>query len=437
MPRIFPFRALHYDAAKVGSLDSVVSQPYDKINEETQRKYYERHPNHIVRIAKTKEEAGKDKYAEAGKTLERWLAEKVIVRETEPALWISHQVFKFNGETRTRKGFVALGELSEFGKGGVHAHEKTLLAPKKDRFALMTATRGLTEGHIFMLYGDPKNAANAALDPFAKGPPALEAKDDYGEIHRAWRVTDAKAIAAVQKDLAARDIFIADGHHRYEVALQYREECRRQGLKCEEPETYDRRMMTFINMEDPGMVIFPTHRLVSGLASFSVKDALKKLSAHFDVKDYGPADEGQRRELMEDLRIEGQVKHAFGLATPDGGLWLLSLRDEKIAETEIREKRAPEWKRLDVAILHSLILDRVLGITAEMVEREEKVSYCRHAEEAWAALPGVQCVFLLNPTKLSEVRVVSEKGERMPQKSTDFYPKLLTGFIMNRVSFAR
>jgi len=437
MPRIYPFRALHFDAKKVGSLDSVVSQPYDKINDETQAKYYARHPNHVVRIAKTKEEAGKDKYREAAQTLDRWLAEKVIVRDTEPALWISHQIFKFNGETRTRKGFVALGELAEFGKGGVHAHEKTLLKPKQDRFALMTATKGLTEGHIFMLYADPKNAANAALDPFTKAPPTLEAKDDYGEIHRAWRVTDPKAIAAVTKDLADRDIFIADGHHRYEVALQYRDECRKQGLKCEGNETFDRRMMTFVNMEDPGMVIFPTHRLVSGLASFSAKDLLKKISAHFDVKDYGPASDDQRREFVEDLRIEGQVKHAFGLATPDGGLWLLTLKDEKIAETEIKDKRAPEWKRLDVAILHSLILDRALGITPAMVEREEGVAYCRHFDEVWAALPKLQAAFLLNPTRLKEVKVVSEKGERMPQKSTDFYPKLLTGFIMNRVSFAR
>ncbi len=437
MPRVFPFRALHFDVAKVGSLDKVVSQPYDKINDATQAKYYERHPKHIVRIAKTKDEAGKDKYAEAGKTLDAWLADGTIVREKEPAIWISHQVFKFNGETRTRKGFVAIGELAEFGKGGVHAHEKTLAAPKKDRFALMNATKGLTEGHIFMLYSDPKNAANSALDPFTKGPPTLEAKDDYGETHRAWKVTDPKAIAAVQADLANRDIFIADGHHRYEVALQYRAECAKQGLKCEEPETYDRRMMTFINMEDPGMVIFPTHRLVSALAHFDAKDVLKKLAPHFDAKDYGPASDAQRRELVEDLRIEGQVKHCFGFATSAGGLWLLTLKDEKIAETEIKEKRASEWKKLDVAILHQLILDRVLGITADMVEKEQHVSYARHADEVWTALPKLQCAFLLNPTKLSEVKVISEKGERMPQKSTDFYPKLLTGFIMNRVSFAR
>ncbi|MCE9584561.1 MAG: DUF1015 domain-containing protein [Planctomycetes bacterium] len=437
MPRVFPFRALHFDVAKIGSLDKVVSQPYDKINEATQQKYYERDPKHIVRIAKTKDEPGKDKYAEAGKTLEAWLADGTIVREKEPAIWISHQVFKFNGETRTRKGFVAIGELAEFGKGGVHAHEKTLLAPKKDRFALMTATKGLTEGHIFMLYSDPKNAANSALDPFTKGPPTLEAKDDYGEIHRAWRVTDPKAIAAVQADLAARDIFIADGHHRYEVALQYREECKKQGLKCEGNETYDRRMMTFINMEDPGMVIFPTHRLVSGLKTFEAKEFLSKIAPFFSAKDYGKYTEATRRELVEDLRIEGQVKHCFGFATPAGGLWLLTLIDDKMLDTEIRDQRAPEWKRLDVAILHSLILDRALGITPEMVEQEKHMSYARHADEVWAALPKVQAAFLLNPTKLAEVKVISEKGERMPQKSTDFYPKLLTGFIMNRVSFAR
>ena len=196
-------------------------------------------------------------------------------------------------------------------------------------------------------------------------------------------------------------------------------------------------MMTFINMEDPGMVIFPTHRLVSGLARFDAKEVLKKIEPHFDAKDYGPASDAQRRELVEDLRIEGQVKHCFGFATPAGGLWLLTLKDAKIAETEIKEKRAPEWKQLDVAILHSLILDRALGITADMVEKEQHVSYARHADEVWAALPKAQAAFLLNPTKLSEVKVISEKGERMPQKSTDFYPKLLTGFIMNRVSFAR
>lgn len=436
MPRIFPFRALHFDPKRVGSLDQVVSQPYDKINDALRQKYYDRHPNHIVRIAKTKDDPGTDKYATAARTLEEWLAEKIIVRDAEPAIWISHQIFKAEGGTRTRKGFVALGELAEFGKGGVHAHEKTLLAPKKDRFALMTATRGLTEGHIFMLYSDPKHTADSVLDRFTQGPPTLEAKDDYGEIHRAWRVTDPKAIAAVQADLAPRDIFIADGHHRYEVALQYREECRKQGLACEGTETYDRRMMTFINMEDPGMVIFPTHRLVSGLASFEPKAFLKRLAEHFDVREFGAATAETRRDLMEDMRIEGQVRHCFGFAAADG-LRLLTLRDEKLCDTAIPGDRAPEWKRLDVAILHSLILDRVLGITPEMVEREQHMSYARHADEVWAALPGVQAAFLLNPTKLREVKIVSEKGERMPQKSTDFYPKLLTGFVMNRVAFSR
>ncbi len=447
MAKIFPFRGLFFDPARVGSLDSVVAQPYDKIDDALRETYLARHPQHIVRISKGKDEPGDgegtDKYARAGRLIDQWIAERVILRDPVPAIYVSAQEFKGpDGRTRVRRGFAALGQVEDFGKGGVHAHEKTLLAPKQDRYRLMTATRGLTEGHIFMLYHDPAGRVNRLLDEAAAGAPTHEARDDYGETHRLWRITDPERIRAIQREMERFDLFIADGHHRYEVALQYRDEMRRLGRKCEGTESFENRMMSYFNMADEGLVIFPTHRVVHALTNWEPKTFLAGLGEHFDVREYPYKDNGDeermREEWLEDLRIEGQTRKAFGIALAGSRSYrLLLLKDPAVMDRVVSGGQSTEWKRLDVTIGTELILNVRLGITAEKLAKETHVHYIRHAADALAMVRSgqAQLALLLNPTRLEEVRVIAAKGERMPQKSTDFYPKLLSGFVMNRVNF--
>lgn len=461
MARILPFRAYHFDPQKVGDLSAVVTQPYDKIDTKAQEEYYRRHPYNIVRVTKGKDEPGdteqKNKYTRAAAFLNDWITKGVLVRDTEPAIYAYFQTFKTpDGEEKVRKGFVALGVLEEFGKGGVHAHEHTLAKPKQDRLNLTRATHATT-GHIFMLYSDKKMTINKLLDEEAQSrPPDLTATDDYGAKHDVWRITDKTKIDKIVKDMAERELFIADGHHRYETALNFREEMKKSGARWTGTETPDSRMMTFVNMEDEGLVILPTHRLIHGLSNFDFQSFRRSLEKHFEVKEYPFAgvssstvscasagdsfEERARVEMLEDLRIEGQEAHVFGLAAKGvASYFLLVLKDVKVMDSLITEKRSTAWKRLDVSILHSLILESMLGIDKKKLEAQENVEYVRYVEEA---LDGVrtgkyQLAFLMNPTKLSEVREIASKGERMPQKSTDFFPKLLSGLLINKMNLTQ
>lgn len=447
MVRIFPFRGWLYNREKVGSYDNVLTQPYDKIDEAMRKAYYERSPYNIVRVASGFDEPGdgptRNKYTRAAETLKKWIDEKVLVQDPRPALYVYHQVYRVDDKERTRKGFIALARLEVPGKGGVHAHEHTLAKPKQDRFQLMMAT-GATEGQIFMLFDDPQKVVNGLLDAETNRPPDLEARDDFGEIHRLWRLTDERRIRDVQREMERKEVFIADGHHRYEVALMYRDECRKRGLRCLGEETFENRMMTFVAVDDAGLTILPTHRLVRGLDGFSPEKLRVALEKNFRVDEYTFVDDVDekrtRRELMEDLRIEGLGGHAFGVVLPGRNVyWLAVLRDEKVMDAAVKEKHAPEWKRLDVVILHTLVIEGALGITREAVANEKNVSYARHVEEVVEAARKGECqvAFLLNPTRIEQVKKLALLGEKMPQKSTDFYPKLLTGIVIHRYNFEK
>lgn len=447
MARIFPFRGYLYDRAKVGSYDNVLAQPYDKIDDAMQKALHQKSPYNIVRVSKGLDEPGdnalRNKYTRAGETLRKWIDEKVLVQDERPAVYAYHQVYKVEGQEMTRKGFIAVARLEDPGKGGVHAHEHTLAKPKQDRFQLVQAT-GATEGQIFMLYEDPKNVVNGILDAETRRPADLEAKDDLGETHRLWRVTDEKAVRSVQREMERKEVFIADGHHRYEVALMYRDECRKQGKRCGGDETFENRMMTFVNMDDAGLTIFPTHRLVRGLSGFAPEKLRAVLEKDFRIDEYTFVDDidekRTRRDLLEDLRIEGMGGHAFAVVLPGRNVyWLAALRDEKVMDAAVKEKHAPEWKRLDVVILHTLVIEGALGISKEAVANEKNVAYARHVEEVVEASRKGECqvAFLLNPTKIGEVKRLASLGEKMPQKSTDFYPKLLTGIVINKYAFEK
>lgn len=448
---ILPFLGVLYNKSKIKNYGLVLTQPYDKITPEMQDIYYKRHPYNLVRITKGKDLKSDDehnnKYSRAGETIEEWLSKKILVHDTKRAIYAYHQEYYSpikgvsSKQLQVRKGFIALMRLKDFGRG-VHPHERTLLKPKQDRLNQMRATGGST-GQIFMLYSDPKLTINSALNKItAKKEPDVELKDDYGVINKLWKVTDSRIIKIVQNTMKNKDVFIADGHHRYETALNYRNEMRALGLKCIGNESYENRMMTFINMDDNGLTVLPTHRLIFGLKNFSSNSFLKKISQYFWLNEYPcrfPKEEKlARTDLIEDLRMTGQTAHAFGLVV--NGIkkyYMLTLKDDKMIEKIITEKRSSIWKRLDVTILHSLILEKLLNITKEQVANEEKVNYIRSEDEAIEKVQRgkYQMAFILNPTKIEEVKNVSIHNERMPQKSTDFYPKLLSGVVISRINY--
>ncbi|MGC9529396.1 MAG: DUF1015 domain-containing protein [Candidatus Bipolaricaulaceae bacterium] len=431
MANIYPFRAIRYAPEKVGDLSTVVTQPYDRIGPEEQRRYQERSPYNIVRIigGKLPPEDDSD-YARRGELFRRWLGEGVLVQDAEPALYAYHQEFSWEGRAHTRKGLVALLDL----RGeGVKAHEDTLRGPKEDRLKLLRATEA-NFGHVFMLYDDPGRTASELVHArAAESTPDAEARDDFGNRHLLWRVADPQVVHEVQRALADLPVYIADGHHRFETARTFMAECLAKGWQPRGPESFTSRMVTLVNVAEPGCVIRPTPRVVHSLSGFVPDEFLRRAEQDFEVEALSSLQEAKRR-LAEGLGIE----HVF-VAYTGGKFWALSLPDDAPLERLVPGRRSPQWKRLDVAILHKAVLERMLGIDEEKLSQQTNVHYAEHAEAAVRAVDQGrgQVAFLLNPTQVEEVMAVAAQGERMPQKSTDFYPKLLTGLVAVKMDIDR
>jgi uncharacterized protein (DUF1015 family) len=295
----------------------------------------------------------------------------------------------------------------------------------------MKATEG-NDGQIFMLYPDPDGAVDRIMDKHTKSSPLIEVPDDFGEIHKLWQITDPQDVVAIKQALADKELFIADGHHRYETAVNFMNECRQMGWKPVGVESFTHRMMTLVSMDDPGLVVLPTHRLVRDLPDFRLDAFLTVLREDFDVQQMP-----DRKALFNGLASD--KKWTFGLGV-DGGkqLFLISLKDASIIDNRIGGSMSPHWKSLEVTVLHSLILERLLGIDAAKLEAQAHVDYGRDKDKALDRLKDrYQLVFLLNPTSVKDVQAVAGVGERMPQKSTDFYPKLLTGMVFMKMNIEK
>lgn len=451
MAKVFPFRGVTYSKARFGSdLTNLVTQPYDKITPEMQEEYYKRSPYNFIRIVLGKRFPNDDEYynqyTRGAGYLQWWLEDGIMEIHEKPAIYVYHQEFKVGDEIKVRQGFVALAELEPPGKG-VKAHEKTLAGPKADRLNTMRHTRAQL-GHIFMLYSDPKNQVDSVLSAAIEGrQPDYSARDWFGNNHYIWAVTDESVIREVQMLMSDKVLFIADGHHRYETAVNYWLECEKKGLKPapDATETFRNRMMTFVCMENPGLVVLPTHRVVHSIKGFDLQAFISKVSENFDVEkiDVPGADHAPKvfDESMKKLRELGeQGKHAF-LFVPSKAqsYYLLVLKDESIMDKAISKPVSSVWKRLDVSILHKLILEDILGIDAKALEEKRNLYYIREPEKGFEYMekdPDVIGVFFMNPTKVSEVKQIADLGERMPQKSTDFYPKLVSGLVINKLRFA-
>ena len=414
MADIRPFRGWHYNLAKIRDLSQVITQPYDKIPKELQQTYIARHPNSFVNLILP---AAPDPYSYSATTFKLWSSQLVLNRDAQPTIYVLHQDFEIGGQKKTRKSFVAAIRVDEFEKGTVLPHERTLSKPKADRLCLLQATRKDYE-QIFMLYDDPRGIVERALTP--TGEPTMKATDDYGVVQKVWPITDAAKLTAVRKALADKVVLIADGHHRYETALTFRQEMERAG-NVPDDAALRFKSTAFVNIADPGLVILPAHRLIFGLQSPKWNDVVASLAKWFETR------------AIKDAEIEGELAkagtdHVLVLHVGKNRSWVLRLADKAAAEQQIKDHTA-DYRDLDVAILHSLLIENVLGI--KVADIEDHVAYERGLAETLAKVDSFkyQAAFIINPTRADQVQKVAAHGERMPQKSTDFYPKFVSGLV--------
>ncbi|MFN3346955.1 MAG: DUF1015 domain-containing protein [Candidatus Bipolaricaulaceae bacterium] len=430
MAKIFPFRGIRYNQKVVGDLSQVVTQPYDRIGPKEEAVYLGRSPYNFVRLIGTKiPPQDEGAYAKRAELFREWLSQGILVRDEFPGFYLYRVRFSHEGKTHERWGFVALLDLRE---SQVKKHERTLRGPKEDRLKLFRATEAHLE-HIFLLYRDPeRRATQALLSAAGARPPDMYAKDDFGNTHEMWHVSDPAAVEAVQAALMPFPVYIADGHHRFETAGIFMEECVQKGWKPVGPESFTSIPVTLVNVAEPGCVIRPTPRVVHNLPRFSLAEFLRKVQEDFQVEEC--ADFAAARERLRQALACGEKVF---VAISAGKFLALKLR--KKPEEVVPGEHAPAWKRLDVAILHKAILEKILGIDEETLARGTHVEYTHTAEEAVALMEEGrgQIAFLLNPTQVEDVLAVADAGEPMPQKSTDFYPKLLSGLVAMKMEIVK
>jgi uncharacterized protein (DUF1015 family) len=434
MAYIFPFRAWRYNPSSV-RLEDVVTQPYDKISPSMQEAYYQRSPFNLVRIILGKPEQsdaerGESVYTRAARDFSAWRKQGVLAQEKGPCIFAYAQRFKVPGTEmiKERRGFIALGKLHDYAEKVVFRHEQTLSKPKSDRLNLLKATHAHF-GQIFMLYSDPARSVEKILYDGA-GPADAEVTDEYGVLHRIWKVSDPAAISMLTAAMADKKLIIADGHHRYETALNYSKEHAPAEVESSTaglpqpayPEAAV--MMTFVNMDSDGLVILPTHRVVHSLAGFDPAALTRAAEEFFTVTSLPAADASSYINTLTH-----QQGTAFVAVTRSGAL-LLRSRPEPVAAALAH---LPERQRqLDLSCLHSIVLDRLLGLDAEKVREQTNLRYLRDAAEAVDQVRRAEAdvVFLTNPVSMEQLKEVAFAGDVMPQKSTDFFPKLLSGLTI-------
>ena len=431
MPEIQAFRGIRYNLGRVGSLSDVVTPPYDVIGPELQEHFYKLHPNSFIRIDLNKIEPGDDdeknnRYTRAAKFYKQWREEGVFLSEADPAIYVYHQEFTAEGTTYIRKGFLCRQRLTRFGEGQVFPHEETLPAAKVDRLMLMVTTK-VNLSPVFGLYPDPKCEADALMDKAIAGKTPLVATDHLGVVHRLWPVTDVEAISKLSAVMGPKPIFIADGHHRYETACNYRDQIHDSGfLSPEHPANYV--LMMCVAMDDPGLIVMPTHRLFRGVPAMTSAELTAKLSPCFKTR---PAGEGPDAAISvwEDIETGGQ-QGAIGLYTEKDGRWVIATLTDagKARMAEVAKEHTEAWQSLGVSLLHRLVIGDLLGC-----KDLPKPGYVHLIEEVVEGLKadGYPLAAVVMPATVEHVRTISMGGERMPAKSTYFYPKLLSGLVIN------
>ncbi|KJS15889.1 MAG: hypothetical protein VR69_11525 [Peptococcaceae bacterium BRH_c4b] len=450
MAYISPLRGLRYNTALVPDLAEVITPPYDVIDAEEQDRYYRRHPYNIIRLEYGKTYPGDDdqsnRYSRAAVDFALWQEKGILAIEDKPAVYIYKQQFTAGGETKTRLGIMAGVKIEPYEKGVVLPHEETLPKHKADRLSLMQAC-GANFSPIFGLYSDPDKLVEKITAESLDGEPDNCFKAEDGQQHMIWAIKDNNLIAQIQQALKEKIIFIADGHHRYETALNYRNIMR--GRDCDAKDglqPYDFVMMTLVNLYDPGLVVFPTHRLVKNLPDQVANELVFRLQNNFEIEPFPiRPGYGNFKDFMDTLAARGFLNisestashnHAFGLYTGNGSGYILTIRRDTNIDKFMPKDRSRAWRGLDVSVLHTLIMEEYLGIGGEQRASESNLTYTREEENAMKKVDSgeYQMVFFLNPTLVEEVTEVAANGEKMPQKSTFFYPKLPTGILIAKLT---
>jgi uncharacterized protein (DUF1015 family) len=447
MALVYPFRAYRYNP-EIISFGNVLTQPYDKITPAMQEAYYSRDSRNLIVVEKGRkfpnDTESNSVYTRAAQSLTDWIAQKAIQQDQKPAFYAYTQEFDVpgTGYRRTRRGFIGAGKVEDYSEGVIFRHEQTLSGPKADRLALLRHTRTHT-GQLFMLYSDPQLQVDEILSQVETSvAPVTLMTDEYAVIHRLWVIDDPIRTSAIQRALSGLKLVIADGHHRYETSLTYRNECRSRAGKIVPAADYESSMMTFVNTRSEGLVVLPTHRVVKNLRDFSWPDVRRHLEPFFSTDTFLFEDESQRyaaqeRFLNRLVLKDGNRRIGVYPASPvpkSRGFYLLTLRPEADLGLLLPDS-SPLQRQLDVVLLHQGILEPALGITPQAVSSESNLSYEREATTAIESVhrSSAQVAFLLNPVDVELVMKVATAGEVMPQKSTDFYPKLLSGITMYRV----
>ena len=432
MIRIAPFRALCYSQKKVKDLSKVIAPPYDVISKDEQDKLYKKSAYNFVRLDLSQEA---ESYNAVAQLLGEWQSQGVLERDESPAIYFSAHRFKLKtGEQKVRLGFFGLTELQDFSTGAIRPHEKTLDAPKEDRLKLMLACHAQLSP-IFVLYAQPKQTVHRILSVTVEGmAPFIETELDNGDELKLWRVTDPAVIEKVQGEMAGQTLLIADGHHRYEATLRYRDQLRNERGSGTGNEAYNFILTYFANIDDDNVVILPTHRLVRGFSHKPFLELEEALQTFFYVEQHPKTPEG-KASFLKALKNGAKKHRVIGASFKrDPRYLILRLKNKRIMQRLAKDLSAP-LRELDVSTLHLLILEHILGMSPEEQVSGATIRYTQDEEAVLQALEkeDFQAAFILASTKKEEIQSIVASGEKMPQKSTYFYPKLSSGLIVNKI----
>lgn len=426
MAEIKTFKGVFYNKGIIGDMADVVAPPYDVISEEDQRRLLHHSKFNVVRLI-LPQGSTNTKYSQAANIFTEWLEKGVLVRDIEPAVYIYEQEYDFRNTRKRRIGFIALAKIEDFSSGKIKAHEKTLKGPKADRLRLLKACK-TNFSQIFSLFSDPEQQVDAILQKHTETEPRIDIEAD-GVNHRLWNLTDPDDVKIISTLMEDKPLFIADGHHRYETALNYRDEMRQLTGDLSGAAPFDYTMMMFVNMDSEGLTVLPTHRDLKNLPKINHDKLQENLNYVFDVQKLDSID-----QVMEGLS-ENADRHAIGMYLDNNSYYLLKVKDENKIVELLDGNQSTAWKLLDVTILHQVIINRILGFGGTNIENS--IKFTTNEKEAVDLVAGgkYKMAFLLNPTKVASVKAIAEKGEVMPQKSTYFYPKLLSGLVFNKLDF--
>ncbi len=440
MAKIAPFRGITYNQAKAGIIGTLVCPPYDIISPAEQQDLYRKSPYNVIRLeygltspADTEED---NRYSRAAAVFEDWCRTSVLVQAPAPGFPVYEMEYRAGGRAKKLRGFICLVRIEDYDSGIVKPHETTLSGPKTDRLNLLRACRA-SFSQIYSLFSDPQGTVSGVLDKVSRTP-EMEVKSSDGVIHRIWTLTNRNEIEAIVREMAGKSFFIADGHHRYDTALNYRNERRKKAGSFTGEEGFNYVAMFLARIEDPDLTILPAHRMLFNLTNFDAEKFEDALNRYFNIEriDFNRSSEAKDlRTILDTMEHRADHAHIFGMRVKgEHSYYLLTLRDEADMDSLLPGK-SPAYRRLDVSILHHLIIDRILGIRMETHKLGLNIEYIKEAGEADHRVHDgtADIVFFMNPTKVQEVKEVAAAGERMPQKATYFFPKLLTGLVMHKI----